>query len=51
MAGGLKHKVVEVDKKEKAVGCIDGLYAEWSRCGQERGSGGEQKFNIPLGTR
>lgn len=48
---GLQHKVVEVNKKEKAVACTDGFYAEWRRCGQERGWGGEQKFNIPLGPR
>lgn len=34
---GLKHKVVEGNKKEKAGPCIDGLHAEWRRCGQEEG--------------
>ena len=38
----LKQKVVEVNKKDRAIACVESVYVEGRRCGQERGNGGKQ---------
>lgn len=42
---------MEVNGKDGAVACVEGLYLDWRRCGQERGSDGKQEFRTLLDTR
>ena len=59
--GGSKHlqegvavgrkQICESQRGGNAAACVDGLYVKWSRCGQERETGGELKFKTQLDTR